>query len=124
LLAFLEKHKTLLTNSFLVSEPFITSGIDDSNSDKDISGGSIKVAWINVTGYKSGYIVELKDGETVKFTKTVNGMSVTLSSSGLKNGYNYNVTIQAKSEQFDNGKTELGEIFTSEFKTTPKCKLI
>ncbi|XP_060555440.1 phosphatidylinositol phosphatase PTPRQ-like [Ruditapes philippinarum] len=102
------------------AKPSITSGIDDSNSDKDISGGSIKVAWINAPGYKSGYIVVLKDGETVKFTRTVNGVSVTLSSSGLKNGYNYDVTIQAKSEQFDNGKTELGEIFTSEFKTTPK----
>ncbi|XP_060571498.1 phosphatidylinositol phosphatase PTPRQ-like, partial [Ruditapes philippinarum] len=100
--------------------PSIKSAIDDLNSDKDISGGSIKVAWNNAPGYKSGYIVELKDGETLKFTRTVNGVSVTFSSSGLKNGYNYDVTIQAKSEQFDNGKTVLGDIFTSKFKTTPK----
>ncbi|XP_060552627.1 tenascin-like [Ruditapes philippinarum] len=109
--------------SYQAAKPGITSGIDESNCDKDASDGTITVAWYDASGYISGYIVELIDEGTVISTNSVDSSAATFSNTDLKEGYTYSVTIQAKSEMYG-GNAENGEIFIAVFKTSPKKSLL
>ncbi|XP_053398222.1 tyrosine-protein phosphatase 10D-like [Mercenaria mercenaria] len=104
------------------AKPTVTSGLDWSNSDRDATTGTIKVAWVAAAGYISQYYVQLLDETTMINSKIVTSPNThaEFPSSGLEDGYRYNVKITARSESYDSGKRVSGETFTAEFKTTPK----
>ncbi|XP_053390479.1 uncharacterized protein LOC128553366 [Mercenaria mercenaria] len=108
------------------AKPTVTSGLDWSNSDRDATTSTIKVAWVAAAGYVSQYQVQLLDGTTMIMSKTVNSPNThaEFPSSGLKDGYRYNVKITARSESYDSGKRVSGETFSTEFKTLAQSELI
>lgn len=80
------------------------------------SDGRITLVWGPSSGGVSGYKLTLSDGTN---SEPYNPTSeyLTFSPRWLKNGFRYNVTIQAKSETFEGEKVVFGVEYREEIKT-------
>ncbi|XP_053392067.1 fibronectin-like, partial [Mercenaria mercenaria] len=114
--------RTISVKKQQAAKPTVTSGLDWSNSNRDATTGTIKVAWVAAAGYVNQYHIQLLDGTTTIQTKTIQSPKThsEFQVSGLRDGYRYNVKIEARSESYDSGKRVSGETFNAEFKTTPQ----
>ena len=93
-----------------------------SKSELNATDKSILLVWITSSGKVSEYFLQIFDGATVKKSTVVaapqdNTVSTTVTFPDMKNGYKYNVSITAKSLQFQGDKTVDSDIYTEQIKT-------
>ena len=78
--------------------------------------------WIASTGQVSAYYLQVFDGATEKNHTSVsapegNAVSTTVTFLDMKNGYKYNVSITAKSLQYEGDNTVDSDIYIVQIKT-------
>ncbi|KAL3881898.1 hypothetical protein ACJMK2_028285, partial [Sinanodonta woodiana] len=110
------------------TKPYKPDGISGSNLDLD--NGFLNITWHysgTITGIDIRFIVVLIDSRSsVTINRTeVTTNYVTFPSTGLKNGYRYNVSITARSEEYTSPAGQKNrvnsDVFIDSFKTTVKA---
>ncbi|KAL3881778.1 hypothetical protein ACJMK2_028172 [Sinanodonta woodiana] len=109
------------------TKPYKPDGISEGNFDLD--NGFLNITWHyngTITGIDIRFIVVLIDSKSLM---TINGTEVTTNyvtfpSTGLKNGYRYNVNITARSEEYTSLAGQRNrvnsDVFIGSFKTAVK----
>lgn len=109
-----------------VLEPFSPTGLNDNGSDLDARNKTISVAWNQPSGGYAAFKVSLLDsGSVTAFSDFKVGTSADLNSENIKNGHNYTLRIETKSEPYGSpNQYENGDVFQVEIQTKVQGKNI
>ena len=122
--AVLSRHLLSIRNvSYSIfSEPSKPGALQLSNSKLNATDESITLVWNASYGKVSEYLLQVFDVDIEKYHTLVaapqdNAVSTTVTFLDMKNGYKYNVSITAKSLQFEGDNTVDSDIYTEQIKT-------
>ncbi|XP_060580091.1 receptor-type tyrosine-protein phosphatase delta-like [Ruditapes philippinarum] len=106
--------RTTSTSKQQATKPSIPGPVTSSENDLDASDGIIIITWTSGAGVTTLYRVKLFDGDTQKGSRDPTSLFTTFNN--VLNGYRYNVSVTAKSHQF-NGDYLWSETKVSTIKT-------
>ena len=96
--------------------------LDIASSDLDAADETISLAWSLSSGVAGSYQIEIRDGNSQKYSSSASSSPKDISFSDMLNGHVYNVFITAKSEKYEGDQQVDGVTFNGNFKTVVKGK--